>query len=67
MSEVSSEDALSEARPLDTTVVQIGKTRGGEFTATQQGLDVIGTGPSAARATEDMARQIAEEQERGDL
>ncbi len=35
--------------------------------ATQQGVDVIGTGDTAARATEDMARKIAEAQERGEL
>lgn len=35
----------------------------GTWEATQPGLDVVGTGPSAARATEDMAGQIAALQE----
>lgn len=58
---------LQDALALNTTVVHIGKTSDGRFTASQQGLDIIGTGNSAARATEDMARQIAEAQERGEL
>jgi len=39
----------------------------GEWEATQQGIDVIGRGESAPRAVEDMARKIAEAQERGGL
>ncbi len=49
------------------TNVRVGKQPDGTFTATQEGLDVVGTGDSAARATEDMARQIAERQEAGEL
>lgn len=67
MSTQDSEDALNEAQALDITVVQIGKQSDGQFTATQRGLDIIGVGDSAARATEDMARQIAEKQEAGEL
>jgi len=45
-----------------TTLVEVSKRRDGTWEATQPGLDVIGTGESAARATEDMARQVAEQQ-----
>lgn len=43
-----------------STVVELAKRPDGTWEATQTGLDVVGTGDSAARATEDMARQIAE-------
>ncbi len=38
-----------------------------KWEATQPGLEIIGTGDSAARATEDMAGEIAEQQKRGEL
>lgn len=39
----------------------------GTWEATQGGLEVVGTGDSAARATEDMAGQIAKLKEAGEL
>ena len=50
-----------------TTLVELSKQADGTWEATQQGLDVVGTGPTAARATEDMAGQIADDQEDGEL
>jgi len=50
-----------------TTLVEISKRRNGTWEATQPGLDVVGTGESAPRATEDMARTIAELQEADEL
>ena len=43
-----------------TTMTELSKRPDGTWEATQAGLEVVGTGSSAARATEDMARQIAE-------
>lgn len=43
-----------------TTIVELAQRRDGTWEATQSGLDIVGTGNSAARATEDMAGQIAE-------
>lgn len=43
------------------------KASGRDVGATQGGLEIVGTGDSAARATEDMARQIAERKEAGKL
>jgi hypothetical protein len=43
-----------------TTLVELAKRRDGTWEAIQQGLDVVGTGPSAARATADMASQITD-------
>jgi hypothetical protein len=39
----------------------------GTWEAAQAGLDVVGTGESAARATEEMAGKIAELEEAGEL
>lgn len=50
-----------------TTLVNLAKKPDGTWEATQTGLDVVGTGESAPRATEDMARTIAELQEAGEL
>lgn len=50
-----------------STVVELAKHPDGTWEATQVGLDIVGTGDSAARATENMARQIAESLEAGDL
>jgi hypothetical protein len=50
-----------------TTVVELSKRADGTWEATQTGLDVVGTGESAPRATEDLARTIAELQEAGEL
>jgi hypothetical protein len=44
-----------------TTIVELSKRPDGTWEATQTGLDVVGTGRSAARATADMARQIADQ------
>lgn len=60
------QDEAAAGQYNGVTLVRIGK-RDGEFTATQDGVDVVGTGSSAARATEDMAGQIAEAQEAGEL
>lgn len=49
------------------TIVQLAKRRDGTWKATQPGLDVVGTGPSAARANADMAGQIADQQDAGEL
>lgn len=51
---------------MGSTVVELAKRPDGTWEATQTGLDIVGTGNSAARATEDMARQIAESLEAGD-
>jgi len=48
-----------------TTIVQLAKRPDGTWEATQHGLDIVGTGPSAARATADMARQIADQLDTG--
>ena len=63
------EQATSEQPPKDmgSTVIELTKRTDGTWEATQAGLDIVGTGDSAARATEDMARQIAELLEAGDL
>lgn len=50
-----------------TTRVELAKRPDGTWEATQTGLDIVGTGESAPRATEDMARTIAELQEAGEL
>lgn len=52
---------------MGTTMVELAVRPDGTWEATQQGLDVVGTGESAARATEDMAGKIAELKERGEL
>ena len=46
-----------------TTMIELSKRPDGTWEATQAGLEVVGTGSSAARATEDMARQISELEE----
>ena len=46
-----------------TTMVELAKRPDGTWEATQTGLEIVGIGDSAARATEDMARQIAELEE----
>lgn len=45
---------------MGTTIVELARRSDGTWEATQRGLGVVGTGDSAARATEDMAGQIAE-------
>jgi hypothetical protein len=49
-----------------TTIVELSKRPDGTWEATQHGLDVVGTGASAARATADMAQQVADQQEQQD-
>jgi hypothetical protein len=50
-----------------TTMIELALRPDGTWEATQPGLDIIGTGDSAARATEDMAGQIAELKEDEEL
>ena len=57
----------SQTKDMGTTVVDLARRPDGTWEATQGGLEVVGTGNSAARATEDMARQIAEQKEAGEL
>lgn len=51
----------------ETTMIELAKRPDGTWEATQAGLEVVGTGDSAARATEDMAGQIAELKEADEL
>lgn len=44
------------------TFVELAQRPDGTWEATQHGLDVVGTGPSATRTTADMARQITDQQ-----
>lgn len=55
--------------PIDrgVTPVELAERPDGTWEATQPGLEVVGTGPSAARATENMAARIAELTEAGEL
>lgn len=57
----------NQTKDVGTTVVELAKRPDGTWEATQDGLDVVGTGDSAARATEDMAGRIAELKEAGEL
>lgn len=52
---------------MGTTMVELAVRPDGTWEATQAGLEIVGTGESAARATEDMAGQIAELKEADDL
>lgn len=52
---------------MGTTMVKLALRADGTWEATQPGLEIVGTGGSAARATEDMAGQIAELKEAGEL
>jgi hypothetical protein len=52
-----------QAKDVRSTVVELARRPDGTWEATQQGLDIVGTGDSAARATEDMARRVAERKE----
>jgi hypothetical protein len=64
-----SQNSGKQGSPTDygMTLVELTKRPDGTWEATQTGLDVGGTGESAPRATEDMARTIAELQEAGEL
>ena len=53
-------DTRGQTTDTRTTMIELSKRPDGTWEATQAGLGVVGTGSSAARATEDMARQIAE-------
>lgn len=53
-----------QKREMGTTIVELAVRPNGTWEATQSGLEVVGTGNSAARATEDMAGKIAELKER---
>ena len=53
--------ANGRAKDMGMMIVKLARRLDGTWEATQRGLEVIGTGDSAARATEDMARQIAEQ------
>ena len=61
----SADQSGTSGQPTDTrtTMVELTKRPDGTWEATQTGLEIVGTGDSAARATEDMARQIAESKE----
>lgn len=48
-------------------MVELSVRPDGTWEATQSGLDIVGTGDSAARATEDMAGKIAELKEQDEL
>ena len=67
MSQQTQQREQREKTDMGTTIVQLAKRRDGTWEATQQGLDIVGTGDSAARATEDMAREIADQQDVGEL
>ena len=67
MSQQTQQREQREKTDMGTTIVQLAKRRDGTWEATQQGLDIVGTGDSAARATEDMAREIADQQDAGEL
>ena len=54
-------------KDMGTTMVELARRPDGTWEATQWGLEIVGTGDSAARATEDMAGQIAESKESGKL
>lgn len=58
-----SKDNSTDYTDYGTTIVELSKRSDGTWEATQTGLDVVGTGLSAARATADMARQIADQQD----
>ena len=60
-------ETSGETTDTRTTMVELSKRPDGTWEATQTGLDIVGTGESAPRATEDMARTIAELQEAGEL
>jgi hypothetical protein len=60
------QDNQGERIDQRSTIVQLAKRLDGTWEATQHGLDIVGTGVSAARATADMARQIADQQEQQD-
>jgi hypothetical protein len=55
------------ARDAGTTMIELAVRPDGTWEATQAGLEIVGTGDSAARATEDLAGQIADSKEAGDL
>jgi hypothetical protein len=61
-----SKQKVGERTDYGTTIVELAKRRDGTWEATQNGLDIVGTGPSAARATADMAQQVADQQEQQD-
>lgn len=50
-----------------TSVLEIYQEMDGSWGVTQDGLDIVGTGESVPRATEDFARQLAEAKESGEL
>lgn len=56
-----------EKTDMGTTMVKLARRPDGTWEATQPGLEIVGMGDSAARATEDMAGQIAELKEEGRL
>jgi hypothetical protein len=55
------------ARDVGTTMIELSVRPDGTWEATQAGLEIVGTGDSAARATEDLAGRVAESKEAGDL
>lgn len=59
-------ETTEQPTDVQTTMIQLSERPDGTWEATQQGLEIVGTGDSAARATEDMARQIAEMNEQSE-
>lgn len=60
-------ETSGETTDMGTTMVKLSVRPDGTWEATQPGLEVVGSGDSAARATEDMAGRIAELKERDEL
>lgn len=56
-----------ETTDMGTTMIELAVRPDGTWEATQSGLEIAGTGESAARATEDMAGKVAELKEQGEL
>ncbi|WP_435175899.1 hypothetical protein [Halorussus sp. AFM4] len=65
MSKQTNQNAEGTVTDYGETVVQLTKRADGTWEATQAGLPVVGTGESAARATEDMAAKVAASTEDG--
>jgi hypothetical protein len=62
----NAQDTTGGRTDYGTTIIQLAQRGDGTWEATQQGLDTVGTGESAARATEDLAGQIADQHESGE-
>ena len=67
MAKSADQSEANRTTDMGTTMVELARRADGTWEATQRGLGIVGTGGSAARATEDMARQIAESREASEL